>query len=66
MNGTIKSHFPDKQFGFIKGDNGKKYFFHSSACPELFYDLEPGMNVVFIDTMGKKGLRAELVGLIEE
>jgi len=31
MTGTIKSYLEDKQFGFIKGDDNKDYFFHRSS-----------------------------------
>lgn len=30
MQGTIKTYLPEKQYGFIKGDDGKDYFFHES------------------------------------
>jgi cold shock CspA family protein len=30
MKGTIKTYLPEKQYGFIKGDDGKDYFFHES------------------------------------
>jgi cold shock CspA family protein len=30
MKGTIKTYLPEKQYGFIKGDDGKDYFFHKS------------------------------------
>jgi len=31
MTGIIKSYIEDKQFGFIKGDDKKDYFFHRSS-----------------------------------
>lgn len=30
MKGTIKTYLPEKRYGFIKGDDGKDYFFHTS------------------------------------
>lgn len=30
MNGTIKTYLPEKNYGFIIGDDGKDYFFHDS------------------------------------
>lgn len=30
MKGTIKTYLPEKKYGFIKGDDGKDYFFHES------------------------------------
>lgn len=30
MQGTVKTYLPEKKYGFIKGDDGKDYFFHES------------------------------------
>lgn len=30
MNGVIKTYLPEKRYGFIKGDDGKDYFFHEA------------------------------------
>jgi len=30
MKGSIKTYLPEKNYGFIKGDDGKDYFFHGS------------------------------------
>lgn len=30
MKGTIKTYLPEKKYGFIKGDDGKDYFFHEN------------------------------------
>ncbi|WP_161492540.1 cold-shock protein [Oceanisphaera profunda] len=30
MKGIIKTYLPEKRYGFIKGDDGKDYFFHAS------------------------------------
>jgi len=30
MNGTIITYLPSKKYGFIKGDDGKDYFFHAN------------------------------------
>jgi cold shock CspA family protein len=29
--GVIKTYLPEKKYGFIKGDDGKDYFFHQNA-----------------------------------
>jgi cold shock CspA family protein len=49
----------DKGFGFIKGADGKDYFFHSSQCPD-WYDIidNQGIELEFQATSGPKGLRA--------
>jgi len=31
MTGTIKTYAEEKHYGFIRGDDGKDYFFHNSA-----------------------------------
>jgi len=31
MQGTITSYLPEKRYGFIKGKDGKDYFFHDSS-----------------------------------
>jgi cold shock CspA family protein len=50
MKGTIKTYLPEKRYGFIKGDDGKDYFFHESEfrdnshidklCEEAFVDFD--------------------------
>lgn len=30
MRGTVKTYLPEKGYGFLKGDDGKDYFFHNS------------------------------------
>jgi cold shock CspA family protein len=50
MKGTIKTYLPEKKYGFIKGDDGKDYFFHESEfrdrnqldklCEEAFVDFD--------------------------
>ena len=60
MTGTIKSLFADKGFGFIKGEDGKDYFMHRSACKNCKIDeLGVGQEVTFEEDEGPKGPRAE-------
>lgn len=60
MNGTIKKVSTEKGFGFIKGENGIEYFFHSSAVKNKnFTELREGDEVTFEDSEGAKGPRAE-------
>jgi cold shock CspA family protein len=50
MKGTIKTYLPEKKYGFIKGDDGKDYFFHlsefkvkddvSRVCEEAVVDFD--------------------------
>ena len=34
MIGTVKSYLSDKNYGFIKGEDGKDYFFHDSSLKD--------------------------------
>lgn len=60
MKGTIKHLNRAKSFGFIIGEDGKNYFFHTSALLGLVFDqLREKMPVVFDPATTEKGLRAE-------
>ena len=34
MIGTVTSYLSDKNYGFIKGEDGKDYFFHDSSLKD--------------------------------
>jgi CspA family cold shock protein len=36
--GTVKKIVREKGFGFVRGDDGKEYFFHKSACDPGEFD----------------------------
>jgi CspA family cold shock protein len=62
MNGTVKNLKKDKGFGFVKGDDGREYFFHVSGMVQKgeFDALTPGDAVQFdIDAGATQGLRAK-------
>lgn len=50
MKGTVKTYLPEKRYGFIKGDDGKDYFFHQdefrnkehipNICEEAIVDFD--------------------------
>lgn len=62
MNGTIKNVHPEKGFGFIKGEDGKEYFFHYKALLNAEMEhLVRDQPVEFIPGDGPKGPRAENV-----
>jgi CspA family cold shock protein len=62
MIGNIRTLRVDKGFGFIKGEEGKDYFFHQSAIyGEGLADLREGDSVEFDVGEGPKGPRAENV-----
>ena len=64
MNGTVKKIVSDKGFGFIKGEDGKEYFFHRSSLKNAdFESLEQGTSVTFEDAEGTKGPRAEDINI---
>ena len=59
MTGTIKTYLTDKNYGFIKGDDEKDYFFHKSSINN--YDLEKicdGALVTFDQKATPKGYNA--------
>ncbi len=66
MKGIIKTYLSEKKYGFIKGDDGKDYFFHvnefrdkqhiSNICEEAF--------VTFDQQATPKGYKAKNCSLI--
>ncbi|HEX2222353.1 MAG TPA: cold shock domain-containing protein [Candidatus Limnocylindria bacterium] len=58
--GTIKRVIAERGFGFIRGDNGKEYFFHRDELPESveFDRLVGGEQVTFEAERTPKGDRA--------
>ncbi len=58
--GTVKFFNNMKQFGFIKGDDGKDYFVHISGIKEG-NDITEGDRVSFKSVSGNKGPKAEEV-----
>lgn len=65
MNGSIRRLVRERGFGFIVDEDGKEYFFHSSALISARYDdLQEGQRVTFNDAQTNKGPRAENVRLL--
>jgi cold shock CspA family protein len=64
MTGTVVRLMPEKRFGFLKGEDGKDYFFHQSDFHGFFDDLVEDFNakrtieVTFEVTPSDKGPRA--------
>lgn len=65
MTGKIVRLVRDKGFGFLRGSDGKEYFFHRSAIQNAEWDsVQEGAPISqFIDADGPKGPRAESVFL---
>jgi CspA family cold shock protein len=62
VKGQIRTIRSDKGFGFITGDGGREYFFHSTAVEGDGFDaLQEGDTVEFSIGQGPKGPRAEHV-----
>lgn len=57
MKGTVKTLKAEKGFGFIRGKNGKDYFFHKKET-EIFDSMIEGQDVEFEDISSAKGPRA--------
>jgi cold shock protein len=72
MNGTVIKVMGDKRFGFIKGDDGREYFFHQSGFNGFFDDLVADVDsgrkikVQFDVVSAPKGPRAENVTRIDD
>lgn len=67
MKGIIKSFVPEKKYGFIKGDDGKDYFFHlADFQAQLQKDkITDGAPVEFEPTANSKGYRAVNCSLVD-
>ena len=60
MEGVIKFYNHEKNFGFITGDDGKDYFFHSSGV-ETGNTTKEGDKVSFEVVQGDRGPKAEKI-----
>lgn len=58
MNGTVSKIFYDKNYGFVKADNGIQFFFHKADCLSKFAELQVGDKVSFDSETTEKGPRA--------
>ena len=60
MNGTISRLTPERRFGFIRGEDGKRYVFHRSELRGglQFDELREGQHVVFEPRQAESGSRA--------
>ena len=60
MQGIIKSCLPSKKYGFIKGDDGKDYYFkYDDVINVVSYDeIEDGHKVFFSEKATPKGYQA--------
>ena len=65
VTGVVKFYNPNKNFGFITGDDGKDYFVHESGLKEGVVITE-GDKVSFEVVKGDKGPKAEQVEKINE
>ena len=67
MTGTVVRVIVDKNFGFIRGEDNREYFFHKSAIMHNvdFTQELNGKKAEFSGLETEKGLRAEEVYLGE-
>ncbi|MFH0875192.1 MAG: cold shock domain-containing protein [archaeon] len=65
MKGTVKFFNTSKGFGFIKADDGKEYFVHTSGLAEgvVLHDNDA---VEFVVAQGDRGPKADKVTLASE
>jgi CspA family cold shock protein len=55
--GKLKFYNREKRYGFITGDDGKDYFFHSSGVSDEIY-LQDGDKLEFKVVEGDRGPKA--------
>lgn len=65
MTGTISTYATEKGYGFIKGDDGKDYFFHKSAVDKEEGICEDAL-VRFDQKASPKGLSAVHVKIVSQ
>lgn len=65
MIGTVKSFNRHKSYGFIIGENGNEYFFHSLNLEDR-RTIKPGEIVIFKSKVTDKGIRATHIRRVNE
>jgi cold shock CspA family protein len=60
MSGAVERVIRERGFGFIKAQDGQRYFFHQ-ACTNEFGQLTPGRPVTFVPLTTSKGLSAKSI-----
>ena len=63
-NGKVKFYNKEKKYGFIAGDSGKDYFFHSTGISPDIY-VTDGDKVEFNVIEGDKGPKATDISPID-
>ncbi|MDY0238887.1 MAG: cold shock domain-containing protein [Campylobacterales bacterium] len=68
MRGIVKTYLSEKQYGFIKGDDGKDYFFHHSSFKNKndIDKLCEGLYLHFEQKATPKGYSAIQIELVEQ
>jgi len=66
MQGVVKTFLPEKEYGFIKGDDGKDYFFHASAFKDKQHveKICAEVRVNFEQVATAKGYQAKQCSLV--
>lgn len=62
--GRVDTFNREKHWGFISGDDGRRYYVSSSDINIPSKALDAGYAVVFTPTCGNRGYRAEDVDLL--
>jgi cold shock CspA family protein len=68
LRGIIKSYLSEKQYGFIKGDDGKDYFFHQNSLKNK-QDIDKlceGLYLEFDQEATPKGYSATKISLLDK
>ncbi len=64
--GRVKFFDPDREFGFITGDDGSRVYLHASILPPDVPNPRPGTRVEFGVADGRRGPQAISVRILEE
>lgn len=66
MQGTITTYLPEKKYGFIKGDDGKDYFFHADEFSDnsQIKNICEEAHVTFEQQATPKGYKAKKCSLV--
>lgn len=64
--GRIKFFDPEREFGFISGDDGSRVYLHASLLPASTPNPKPGTRVEFGVADGRRGPQAISLTFLEE
>ena len=64
--GYIISYHREKKYGFINGDDNKKYFFHKNDWTDKKANIDDGRRVIFDTVATEKGYAAKKINYLQK